>query len=888
MSLWKRLFGKKESGEGAGLEVPAAGPSGNTRASLLENPAAPRDGAPPPPDAPGTSSGPWRTRPIFISSTFRDMQSERDHLRNHVFPRLEEELRKRRHHLEPIDLRQGVDAPDLPSEEARELLVLKVCLDEIKRSRPYLIVLLGDRYGWVPPEDRMAAAAEEAGFETDLTGKSVTALEVEFGVLKQDPEQQRRSYFFFREPLPYPDMPPAIAAEYSDEYAPNPSVRANHAKLIALRDRITRDTELGLRVFRYAAGWDSETRSVTGLDAWGDQVFDLLWRDLDEETREFAARPAPTWEEAERDALDEFVEHRTRNFVGREGTMRALLDIARSPSTPGAPWGACVTGAPGSGKSALFAHLFHTLRQDPSLLLLANAAGASPRGASVDAMLRRWIGELAGFLRVPDPLPEKATPDEVDDHFVSLLHRASESRRVVVLLDALNQFEPNVRARHLTWLKAKAWPANARIVATSLPGPEEEALSQWAGIEEIDLPPLTARDAEAVARGIYAQYHRQFNSEAFAVLAAKTLGDGSPAAGNPLWLTLALEQLNLLDADDFARADRDFTGTAAKRLRALTLDVARQLPPDVEGVFDWMLAITEKVHGAGWTRAMAAAVALSRFGWRESDLLTLVPKLAPMLGDGRPGSAFDSLRLASLRRAFRGQLVKRRTWEQLDFFHLQMRQAVLRRCLGDDLLVRKIYGALADYLLELPGDDPLRQEETMHHLIGADDRPRAARYHAGLPGPSPALAASTRTLADRLLAAEADGSEEALDWTISLLEQADLVPEITSTLCNRFQFDLNDAVETVSRLGTRLRLLEAVQSTNQRLSAADPSNAGWLRDLWVFCWRIAAIHESEGDASARQWWQRAYDILSDMKRHGLFISQQDEQDLAQLRRKLEI
>jgi len=64
-------------------------------------------------------------------------------------------------------------------------------------------VLLGDRYGWVPPEERMAAAAEEAGFQADLTGKSVTALEIEFGILKESPDQQRRSFFYFRDPLPY-------------------------------------------------------------------------------------------------------------------------------------------------------------------------------------------------------------------------------------------------------------------------------------------------------------------------------------------------------------------------------------------------------------------------------------------------------------------------------------------------------------------------------------------------------------------------------------------------------------------------------------------------------------------------------------------------------------
>ena len=39
---------------------------------------------------------PWRTLSIFISITFADMQAERDHLKNVVFPLVEEELQKRR------------------------------------------------------------------------------------------------------------------------------------------------------------------------------------------------------------------------------------------------------------------------------------------------------------------------------------------------------------------------------------------------------------------------------------------------------------------------------------------------------------------------------------------------------------------------------------------------------------------------------------------------------------------------------------------------------------------------------------------------------------------------------------------------------------------------
>jgi hypothetical protein len=36
----------------------------------------------------------WHTRPIFVTSTFRDMHAERDWLREHVLPALEERLQR--------------------------------------------------------------------------------------------------------------------------------------------------------------------------------------------------------------------------------------------------------------------------------------------------------------------------------------------------------------------------------------------------------------------------------------------------------------------------------------------------------------------------------------------------------------------------------------------------------------------------------------------------------------------------------------------------------------------------------------------------------------------------------------------------------------------------
>ncbi|OPY55901.1 MAG: hypothetical protein A4E55_02356 [Pelotomaculum sp. PtaU1.Bin035] len=276
----------------------------------------------------------WKTRPVFVSSTFRDMQAERDHLRDVVFPELAERLRARRCHLEPVDLRWGVDTVSISEQEAKELLVLKVCLDEIERCRPFLVVLLGDRYGWVPPERRMQAAIDEQGYATSIQDKSVTALEIEFGVL-DSPEQQKRSFFYFREPLPYQDMTSEKAREYSDQY----NSKTAWERLQALKKRITE--EMGPdRVRHYQAAWDWDKQKVTGLDEWGKQVLEDLWGELEAKTGNPGESPAASWQEQERAVLDEFIEERSRDFVGRVEILTELRRLALSDkkARTGASW----------------------------------------------------------------------------------------------------------------------------------------------------------------------------------------------------------------------------------------------------------------------------------------------------------------------------------------------------------------------------------------------------------------------------------------------------------------------------------------------------------------------------------------------------------------------
>ena len=754
----------------------------------------------------------WQSRPVFISSTFADMQAERDYLRTRVFPELEERLRARRHNLEWVDLRVGVATASESNEQLRELHVLKVCLDEVRRCRPFLIVLLGDRYGWVPPEERIKAAAEEAreGFSADAAGRSVTDLEIEFGVLS-DPEQQPRSFFYFREPLPYADMPAKIAALYCEDYAADPAKADRQTRFAALKRRI--GAQLPARIRRYAAGWDAVHNRVTGLDDFGRMVLDDIWTELDAETKTFAAAADISWQQAEREALEDFIDDRARDFVGRQGILNSLTGLAIAAESAGAMWGACITGDPGSGKSALFGALYRHLR-GVDVFLLAHAAGASVNAGSVDSMLRRWLSELAGALSTDPGLSENADPDTVDAAFARLLGQMAQRRRVVLLVDALDQFENTTRSRYVTWLP-RLWPANARFIATAILGEASKALAERQGLEALSLPPLDAAEASDIVASICRRYHRTFEPEVIAALLAKR-GPNGPAWSQPLWLVLAVEDLNLLDADDFARARRDYSGEPGEQLRALMLDRIANFPPDIPGLYAQAFARAEHLFGASQVRGFLGLIAVSRAGWRESDFRVLLPRSS--------GENWDELKFAQLRRLFRGQMRRRGALARWDFNHAQMRAAVHAWLSVKNIREQSLHSTIVHHLESCVADDPLRQSEMMFHLLGAEELSRAAGYYGDTSLDGNELEYATRTLSDAVVFAEGGTQEDTVSHLCRLLETADIDDVARIQLAYRFTSNLYTAIKNNATPACRLTIADRVERLFKQLHESYPKN----------------------------------------------------------------
>ena len=81
---------------------------------------------------------------VFISSTFHDMDAEREALGKVIFPVLCRFCRGREVEFVEVDLRWGVT-----EDQSQRGETLAVCLAEIERCRPF-IGLLGERYSWEP------------------------------------------------------------------------------------------------------------------------------------------------------------------------------------------------------------------------------------------------------------------------------------------------------------------------------------------------------------------------------------------------------------------------------------------------------------------------------------------------------------------------------------------------------------------------------------------------------------------------------------------------------------------------------------------------------------------------------------------------------------------
>lgn len=607
---------------------------------------------------------------VFVSSTFKDMHFERDMIHEKVLPALNKTALEYGQTVSFCDLRWGVNTGDLDSEEGSKK-VLSVCLNEIERCKPYMIVILGERYGWIPEEKTIRNAVEERrDFQLDELEKSVTALEIEFGALNGR-DQLNRTFFYFRE----------IKGNPSDIYHSEDQKHAE--KLARLKDRIGKLA--GKQVKCYTVSWDEKSSRLTGLEDFAQMVIHDVQGAMEEA---WQAQAVKTPFQKELEMHWELAEKKALQCSARD---RMILDCLKQLELGVHFLG--ITGESGSGKSTVMGCLAQVLCLSGAQVLpvFCGYTAKTDTAAGVVQTVVHFFEELLG----EENGSQKSLSSEKEwiNEMNLLAERYSKTkeRPAVIVIDAADQLQAGEMRDKLKFVPAQL----TEKVSVVLSCIEDFPLPY--NVFVLHLALMQPEERLEVIQGILRIHRRELEKNVMEAIAQKAFSD------HPLYMSLLIQRLLMMNKNDF-----DEIVARGDGIHAITehqLKLIEDSSDTLHGICKELLHGAAGRIGGGFVEKSVEYLALSRHGLRESDLQGILE------GEGIVWNQLDfSLFINYMRSMF-----QIRNDGRFDFSHKSFREGIR----GDVEETKKLHENIWKWLSRLPEKDEVRRQEAIYHGIMA-------------------------------------------------------------------------------------------------------------------------------------------------------------------------
>lgn len=417
---------------------------------------------------------------VFLSSTFRDMQAEREVLLKRAFPALEGLCAERGARLHVVDLRWGIPPDRSGADE-----VIEACLREVDRCRPFFVALLGQRYGWIPGEVGDGLLRRHPWL-TEYRDRSLTELEIRYGALNPG-RHSPRAFFYLRDPKLLDGLPPEARARYFDDDAgsidrlaalvteiqrsPYPS--GSYDDVEALADRLEHDLSAELETILDPAPTPGRRRAALYQEIIGDP----------EGTR----RVQRSQLDYQRERNQVAAEQVDPLFVDRQGRLAEV----EAAFTGAASVLACV-GPLGAGTSHLVAHAARRVGQASDDAVVVVFHQRELRSSSPIDYLYLELAEALD-------LEWRGMNARAEDLEAALEAAADAGRRVLLVLD-----DPTERiVRGLSWAR-EPLPDGCRLVLATQPELLADPLPDtW---RRYDVPPPSPEEAAEYVEAFFARY----------------------------------------------------------------------------------------------------------------------------------------------------------------------------------------------------------------------------------------------------------------------------------------------------------------------------------------------------------------------------------------------
>ena len=307
---------------------------------------------------------------LFISSTFNDMNAERNKLTDDSFKKIKGMCDERGVEFFQIDLRWGI--PPGASKQGR---VLETCMQEIDDARPFFIGIIGNRYGWQPTEQDLGERLESLLNRWDWmdealhAGMSITEMEMQYAVLRKHSNDMNAAFYIRSDKM-----------QVSAEFCELPGSEAER-KLQMLKNKIRNQQDYPVREY------DSP-----------EQLAEMVLRDLQSVIEK--TFPIQKGDSASRDFRyhEQILRMRSTTLFSLNRYSRQLriwetLDPMSSNDSSLNKM-LCITGWKGRGKSHLLAQEVALLRRQGAIVVYVDWEHVNNNDSGIDFVLDELINAL--------------------------------------------------------------------------------------------------------------------------------------------------------------------------------------------------------------------------------------------------------------------------------------------------------------------------------------------------------------------------------------------------------------------------------------------------------------------------------------------------------------
>lgn len=625
---------------------------------------------------------------IFISSTFKDMDAERDVIKYDVISLLNDRYRQYGVEFHAVDLRFGVNTENM-TEEDSENAVLDVCLSMIDSSRPFFIGLIGDRYGWIPKPERMNSvlsrlSQEKRNLLIEGTTCSVTELEILYAALCDDNGRNSdRCLFMARNAESYEGLSDDLMAMYSDGCSD---------RLQSLKDRVHEilkargQDELYIP---YTLKWNPDRKCFEGLSEFCRLVFDNLCEEIDDEITDLA-KPL-SWYEVAQSTTEFRVDNNCAGTVDLYG-VDSIIERLRNSSR------LLISGRQGIGKSVLVSQIYRSLGSNANIYPLLSMIGITPEACILNNIFFMWIREMEENLSLeytPESiLDDKSAYKRLYDRFYELVDiYGDRGIKIVCLLDNFSSVaKGEYDLSDLLWVRGDVDVAvtceNHSKIYQSL----KESIQDEICLDDLDFDINKLVVSHENSTGI--------------MLPARVEQLMDEDNVTPLQVRLFMSMVSNLTTYDFTQIRSIEKGSDIEKINNYIINLYLRLPKGTDMLRAAVDFIAERMS-APWLDETITYLATSRTGLRECDLSNLA------------GKQWDPLKFTVFMNIFR------------DFFSLNQMTKVWKLDMPEfcDALYSRSHARKICRLADTyPNEDTLKQSYMAYYALLSSDVEAAQKY----------------------------------------------------------------------------------------------------------------------------------------------------------------